>query len=78
MIIPAQSLRDIWSKSRPKQALFDHLQAHFKPKSSLDRERVDYNALVILAEFQTYNLELCKNELYLTDEQSAAVLHMFW
>jgi hypothetical protein len=33
---------------------------------------------VILAEFQTYNLEFCKNELYLNDDSTAAVLDLFW
>jgi hypothetical protein len=50
-IIPAETVALIWSKSRPKQALLEHLTWYFRPKSSLDPERVDYNALNILADF---------------------------
>jgi len=66
-IIKANTVKDVWSKSKPKQALFDHLTWYFRPKSSLDPERVDYNALNILADYQLYNLEFSKNELTLND-----------
>ena len=50
-IIKSETVTAIWAKSRPKQALLDHLTWYFRPKSSLDPERVDYNALNILADF---------------------------
>ena len=50
-IISPYAISLIWGKSQPKQALFDHLQHYFRPKSSLDPERIDYNALLILSEF---------------------------
>jgi hypothetical protein len=67
-IIKASIVKDVWSKSRPKQALLDYLLWYFRPKSSFDPERVDYNALNILADFQTFNLEFSKNELQLSDK----------
>ena len=48
--------------------MLEHLQFYFRPKNSYDPERVDYNALNILAEYQTFNFEFCKNELDLTNE----------
>lgn len=77
-IISAATVKDVWSKSRPKAALLEFLTLYFKPKSSLDPERVDYNALNILADYQLYNLEFAKNELTLNDKQSACVLNLFW
>ena len=78
MIITAQTVKEVWAKSKPKTALLDFLTHYFRPKSSLDPERVDYNALNILADYQLYNLEFAKNELCLNDQQSAAVLDLFW
>ncbi len=77
-IIPAETVALIWSKSRPKQALLEHLTWYFRPKSSLDPERVDYNALNILADFQLYNMEFAKNEICLNDHQTASILDLFW
>lgn len=54
------------------------MQQYFKPRSSYEPERVDYNCLNIFAEFQSYNLEFCKNDIYLNDKQSANVLDFFW
>ena len=39
---------------------------------------MEYNALNILADYQCYNLEFSKNELNLSDTQSAVVLNLFW
>jgi len=56
----------------------DYLTWYFRPANSYDPERVDYNCLNIFAEYQTYNLEFCKNELFLNDRQTANILDMFW
>jgi hypothetical protein len=50
-IITENVVKDVWSKSKPKQALVDYLTLYFRPKSSLDPERVDYNAINILADY---------------------------
>lgn len=50
-VITHQNIKEIWGKSKPRQALVEHLQWFFRPHSSLDPERIDYNALLILAEF---------------------------
>jgi hypothetical protein len=77
-IFKSSDVTEVWSKSRSKEAILDHLAVYFKPKSSFDLERVDYNALNILAEYQVFNLEFCKNVLGLNDLQSACVLHAMW
>ena len=43
-ILKPHDLADIWSKSRPKDAILERLQVFFKPRSSFEVERVDYNA----------------------------------
>ena len=58
--------------------MFEYLQWYFRPRTVYEPERVDYNALNILAEYQVYNLEFAKNQLALNDKQSAALLDMFW
>lgn len=50
-IISSLKVKEIWANSKPKNALLEHLQWYFRPKSSYDVERVDYNALNILAEY---------------------------
>ena len=58
--------------------MVSYLTWYFRPKNSYDPERVDYNALNILAEYQTYNFEFVKNELDLNFEQCANVLNTLW
>ena len=77
-MIKPSNLRDIWSISQVKKKMFEYMQWYFRPKNSYEPERVDYNALNILAEYQTYNLEFLKNELDLNDEQTANVLQALW
>ena len=62
------NIRDIWGTFKVKQNMFNYLQWYFRPRNSYDPERVDYNALNILAEYQTYNLEFLKNDLDLSDD----------
>ena len=77
-MIKPSNLRDIWSTFKVKQAMLDYMTWYFRPKNSYDPERVDYNALNILAEYQTYNLEYLKNELDLNFDQCANVLQALW
>ena len=77
-LIKPSNIRTIWSTFKVKKSMFDYLQWYFLPKNSYDTERVDYNALNILAEYQTYNLEFIKNELDLSDDQCANILENLW
>ena len=77
-LIKPSNIRTIWSTFKVKKSMFDYLQWYFRPKNSYDTERVDYNALNILAEYQTYNLEFIKNELDLSDDQCANILENLW
>ena len=77
-ILKPSNLVDIWSTFKVKNNMMNFLQWYFRPKNSFEPERIDYNALNILAEYQTFNFEFCKNELDLTNEQCANVLHGFW
>ena len=58
--------------------MVEYMTWYFRPKNSYDPERVDYNALNILAEYQTYNLEYLKNELDLNFDQCANVMLSHW
>ena len=67
-MIKPSNLKNIWQTFKVKKAMFEFMQWYFRPKNSYEPERVDYNALNILAEYQTFNLEYLKNELDLSDE----------
>ena len=67
-MLKPSNLKQIWSGSRVKNAMFEFMQWFFRPRNSYEPERVDYNALNILAEYQTYNLEFLKNELAVSDD----------
>jgi len=77
-MIKPSNITAIWSTFKVKKNMLDYMQWYFRPKNSYDPERVDYNALNILSEYQTYNLEFVKNELDLHDEQSANVMNALW
>ena len=77
-VLKPSTVSEIWATFKVKAAMIKYLTWYFRPKNSYDPERVDYNALNILAEYQCFNLEFCKNELSLSDKQSACVLDMFW
>ena len=77
-MIKPSNITAIWSTFKVKKNMLDYMQWYFRPKNSYDPERVDYNALNILSEYQTYNLEFVRNELDFNDEQSANVLDVFW
>ena len=77
-MLKPSNIRDIWSIFKVKKQMVDFMTWYFRPKNSYDPERVDYNALNILAEYQTYNLEFLKNELDCNFDQCANVLHALW
>ena len=58
--------------------MLEYMTWYFRPRNSYEPERVDYNALNFLSEFQCFNMEFCKNELNLNDKQTSIVLDMFW
>ena len=78
VMLKPSDIRQIWSGFKVQRAMLQFMQHYFKPRSSIEPERVDYNALNILAEYQTFNLEFVKNELDLSDEQTANVLDALW
>lgn len=57
----------IWNSGRPKEQIIDILANHYKPKSPAEEEKLEYNELNILAEYQLHNLIFLKNELLLDD-----------
>ena len=77
-ILKPSNLADIWSTFKVKNNMLNFLQWYFRPRSSFEPDRVDYNALNIIAEYQTYNLEFLRNEMDLSDDQCANVLHGLW
>jgi hypothetical protein len=66
-MLKPSDIKDIWKNSKVRNAMFAFMQNYFKPKSSYEPEKVEYNALNILAEYQVYNLEFSKNDLNLND-----------
>ena len=50
-MLKPSNLVSIWSIFKVKKGMFEFMQWYFRPKTSYDTERVDYNALNILAEY---------------------------
>ena len=61
-----------------KEDLFNIFSEYFKPKSSLEQEKVEYSELNILAEFQLYNIMFAKNELNFDDYKASLLVNLFW
>lgn len=77
-IIKPSHIKKVWAGSNMKEEIFHVFHEHFKPKSSLEPERVEYNEMNIFSEFQLYNLAFAKNELLFDDHKAAMLLQMFW
>lgn len=77
-MLKPSNVKQIWSGFKVNKNMFEYMQWYFRPRNSYEPERVDYNALAILAEYQTYNLEFLKNDLDLTNDQAANILEAFW
>ena len=61
-----------------KQELVRFFQELYKPKSQFEQEKVEYNQINILAEYQLYNIIYAKNELMFDDVRVAMFLDIFW
>jgi hypothetical protein len=61
-----------------KEDLINIFQQYFKPKSSIEQMKVEYNEINIFAEFQLYNLIFAKNELLFDNYKTAVMLNLFW
>ena len=78
LIIKPSDILKFERSGKIKKAIQDHIGWHYRPRSQFENERIDYNCLNILAEYQTYNLEMCRNDLELSNKQTAMVLDLFW
>ena len=61
-----------------KELVFRIFLEHYRPKTSYETEKVEYNEINIFAEFQLYNLLFCRNELQLNCTKTAVILNLFW
>jgi hypothetical protein len=72
-------VKRVWAATKNlKDEIFSIYQEFFKPKSSLEPERVEYNELNIFSEFQVYNLSFAKSELMMDDHKACIVMNLFW
>ena len=78
VIVKPGEVARIWNSSHMKEDLITVFQEYFKPKSSIEQEKVEYNEINIFAEFQLYNLIFAKNELLYNDHKCAVLLDLFW
>ena len=51
VILKPSNIGSIWLTFKVKKSMFDYMQWYFRPRNSYEPERVDYNALNILAEY---------------------------
>ena len=77
-ILKPSDVTALWSAPRLKQELVAFFQELYKPASKFEEEKVEYNQINILAEYQQYNLIYAKNELLFDDVRAAMFLDMFW
>lgn len=79
MMLSPQIVQKAWQdQTQVKKYLIGFFQDYYKPKSSFEQEKVEYNQINILAEYQTYNLFFCKTKLLLDNHKTAVVLDIFW
>ena len=77
-IIHPDHVEAFWVSPRPKEAMIEHYQKTFNPENKLDEEKLDYNELNIVAEFQVYNLIFAKKDLLLENEKATYLMEIFW
>lgn len=77
-ILSPVDVRRIFNAPRPKEELVKFFQELYKPKSQFEQERVEYNQINILADYQMYNMIFAKNELMYDDIQAAVLLDILW
>ena len=77
-IMTPSDVKNVWASNRMKEELVKFFQELYKPASQFEEEKVEYNKINILAEFQLYNIVFCKNELMLDDYKVAVVLNVMW
>ena len=77
-ILKPSHIHKVWEGTRMKEDLIEIFQEHFKPKSSIEQMKVEYNEINIFAEFQLFNLIFAKNELLFDDIKAAVLLNIFW
>ena len=50
-IIKPKAVKKLWKTPRIKEGLIEIFSNHFKPKSSIEEQKVEYNEINIFAEF---------------------------
>ena len=68
----------IYRSTRMKAELVNFFQDLYKPKSQFEQEKVEYNQINILAEYQMFNIIFAKNELMFDEFKTAVLLEIFW
>ena len=74
LILKPSLIKKIWTSSNMKEEFIHIFQDFFKPKSSLEQEKVEYNEINIFSEYQLYNLVFAKNQLIFDDHKAAMLL----
>mmetsp|Transcript_33687 Transcript_33687/g.24721 ORF Transcript_33687/g.24721 Transcript_33687/m.24721 type:complete len:86 (+) Transcript_33687:153-410(+) len=73
-IIKPTHIGSVWAGSKMKEELAAIFKDHFRPKSSIEQEKVEHNEINIFAEYQLHNLIFAKNELLFNDYKAALML----
>lgn len=77
-ILKPSDVTRTWKAARMKEELIEFFQELYKPASQYEEEKVEYNQITILAEYQMYNMIYAKNELMFDDFKISVVLDIFW
>ena len=77
-VLKPSDIQRVWKSPRMKDELVKFFQELYKPASQFEQEKVEYNQINILAEYQLYNIIYAKNELLFDDYKVSVVLDIFW
>jgi hypothetical protein len=71
-----ESITELLSAPKLKAGMMDFLSAHIKKEGLHDK--IEYNELNIITDFNLYNLGFAKDELHLENDRIALLLNILW
>lgn len=77
LMLPSEIER-LWKSPRVKDELVLYFQEKWKPKSQYDPEKIEYNQIIIVAEFVMYNIIFARNEMMFDQFKTAMLNNLLW
>lgn len=77
LMLPSEIER-LWKHARVKDELVKFFQEKWKPKNQFDPEKIEYNQIIIVAEYVMFNIIFAKNELMFDEYKTAMLVTILW